>query len=166
MSCEEHVIEANCCIRKKCPGSTSINLKMSKNEGCQMMKLMQKVIKYRRFRQCHNHKTNLSIKYDMSMPSICFFKLKSLKEKHQKMLHALKSSIENWLPRAVLGHSQKISGFLIKKLWQACFCIRNALILVDKKPLYNNATRIAFRGKHAFCMGSRSALFMSCTHTF
>ena len=35
------------------------------------------------------------------------------------------------------------------------FCIQNALIVVDMKPLYSNATRIAFRGKHAFCMGSR-----------
>ena len=26
------------------------------------------------------------------------------------------------------------------------------------KPLYSNATRIAFRGKNAFCMGSRFAV--------
>ena len=35
------------------------------------------------------------------------------------------------------------------------FFIRNALIFVDMKPLYSNATRIAFRGKHAFGMGRR-----------
>ena len=40
------------------------------------------------------------------------------------------------------------------------FCIWNAITLVDMKPLYmySNATRIAFRRKHAFGMGSRLAL--------
>ena len=58
-----------------------------------MMKLKQKVIKYRRSRECHNHKTNLSIKHGMSMPSICFFKLKSLKESHQKMLRGAHAEV-------------------------------------------------------------------------
>ena len=36
-------------------------------------------------------------------------------------------------------------------------CILIVKIVLDMKPLYSNAARIAFRGKNAFCMPHRSS---------
>ena len=71
-------------------------------------------------------------------------------------IHLIKTIVGE--PKSIIVQKRKM--FAPKRL-RLDFCILIVKIVLDMKPLYSNASRIAFRSKSAFCLPHRSVKQLS-----